>query len=107
MRAPEVLVIGDANPDLVLSGDVEPRFGQVEKLVDAADLVLGGSAAIVATGLARLGVPTALAATVGDDAFGRFATHSPPPASTLRGLAPTATSLLLSPSSCRPVTGQY
>ena len=30
MRAPEVLVIGDANPDLVLSGDVEPRFGQVE-----------------------------------------------------------------------------
>ena len=72
MRAPEVLVIGDANPDLVLSGDVEPRFGQVEKLVDAADLVLGGSAAIVASGLSRLGVPTALAATVGDDAFGRF-----------------------------------
>ena len=51
MRAPEVLVIGDANPDLVLTGDAEPRFGQVEKLVDAADLVLGGSAAIVACGL--------------------------------------------------------
>jgi ribokinase len=72
MRAPEVLVIGDANPDLVLSGDVEPRFGQVEKLVDAADLVLGGSGAIVASGLARLGVPTALAAMVGDDVFGGF-----------------------------------
>jgi ribokinase len=72
MRAPDVLVIGDANPDLVLSGDVAPRFGQVEKLVDTADLVLGGSGAIVANGLARLGVPTALAATVGDDVFGRF-----------------------------------
>jgi sugar/nucleoside kinase (ribokinase family) len=33
--------------------------------------VLGGSAAIVACGLARLGVPTALVATIGDDAFGR------------------------------------
>jgi ribokinase len=72
MRAPEVLVIGDANPDLVLTGDVVPQFGQVEKLVDSADLVLGGSAAIVASGLARLGVSTALAATVGDDVFGRF-----------------------------------
>ncbi len=72
MRAPEVLVIGDANPDLVLAGDVEPRFGQVEKLVDAANLVLGGSGAIVASGLARLGVRTALAAMVGDDVFGQF-----------------------------------
>jgi sugar/nucleoside kinase (ribokinase family) len=34
--------------------------------------MLGGSAAIVACGLARLGVRTALAATVGDDAYGRF-----------------------------------
>ena len=69
---PDVLVIGDANPDLVLTGDVVPQFGQAEKLVDSADLVLGGSAAIVACGLARLGVPTALAAVVGDDLFGDF-----------------------------------
>lgn len=67
-----VLVVGDANVDLVLRGDVVPRFGQAEQLLDAADLVLGGSAAIVACGLARLGVPTALAAVVGDDGFGRF-----------------------------------
>ena len=72
MRPPEVLVIGDANPDLVLGGDVVPQFGQVEKLVDSADLVLGGSAAIVACGLARLGVHTALAAVLGDDVFGGF-----------------------------------
>ena len=72
MAAPEVLVIGDANPDLVLTGDVDPRFGQVEKLVDTASLVLGASGAIVAAGLARLGVRTALAAVIGDDVFGRF-----------------------------------
>jgi ribokinase len=69
---PDVLVIGDANPDLLLTGDVVPAFGQVETLVDSADLVLGGSAAIVACGLARLGVATALAATVGDDLYGAF-----------------------------------
>ena len=72
MPAPDVLVIGDANPDLLLTGDVVPQFGQAEKLVDSADLVLGGSAAIVACGLARLGVATALAAVVGDDLFGGF-----------------------------------
>lgn len=72
MPAPDVLVIGEANPDLLLTGDVVPEFGQVEKLVDSADLVLGGSAAIVACGLARLGVPTALAAVVGADRFGDF-----------------------------------
>ena len=72
MPAPDVLVIGDANPDLLLTGDAVPRFGQAETLVESADLVLGGSAAIVACGLARLGVATALAATVGDDLYGEF-----------------------------------
>ncbi|WP_421735180.1 carbohydrate kinase family protein [Cellulomonas sp.] len=67
-----VLVAGDANVDLVLRGDVVPRFGQAEQLLDSGELVLGGSASIVACGLARLGVPTHLVARVGDDAFGRF-----------------------------------
>src|SRR5690349_22806142 len=53
-HATEVLVVGDLNPDLVLSGDVVPRFGQAEQLLDDATLVLGGSAAITAHGLARL-----------------------------------------------------
>lgn len=65
----DLLVVGDANPDLVLRGDVVPRFGQEEQLLDAADLVLGGSAAIVAAGAARLGVRTALASRVGTDPF--------------------------------------
>ncbi|UAJ79023.1 carbohydrate kinase family protein [Leifsonia sp. ZF2019] len=66
----DVLVVGDANPDLLLTGDTVPRFGQAEQLLDSAELLLGGSAAIVACGLARLGVRTGLAAVVGDDQFG-------------------------------------
>jgi ABC-type proline/glycine betaine transport system permease subunit len=41
----DLLVIGDANPDLVLRGDVTPRWGQAEQLLDAADLVLLASPA--------------------------------------------------------------
>lgn len=63
-------MVGDANPDLVLAGDAVPRFGQAEQLLDRADLVLGGSAGIMASGLARLGVVTGLAAVVGQDALG-------------------------------------
>lgn len=65
-----VLVAGDANLDLVLRGDVVPRFGQAEQLLEGADLVLGSSAGICAAGLARLGVDTALVARVGSDVFG-------------------------------------
>jgi ribokinase len=74
-RAARVLVVGDANPDLVLSGDVVPRFVQVEQLLDAASLVIGGSASITAHGLARLGRRVSLAAAVGDDHFGTFLTR--------------------------------
>jgi ribokinase len=66
----DVLVVGDANPDLILRGDVRPRFGQAEQLLTGADLVLGGSAAITACGLARLGLDTTLLAAVGADVFG-------------------------------------
>ncbi|MFJ1512406.1 carbohydrate kinase family protein [Cellulosimicrobium funkei] len=67
-----VVVVGDANVDLVLRGDVIPRFGQAEQLADSGDLVVGGSASIAAAGVARLGVPTRLVARVGADAFGTF-----------------------------------
>jgi sugar/nucleoside kinase (ribokinase family) len=66
----DVLVVGDANPDLILRGDVRPRFGQAEQLLTGADLVLGGSASITAAGCARLGLDTAVLAAVGGDAFG-------------------------------------
>src|ERR1700712_4053363 len=68
----DVLVLGDVNPDLLLRGDVVPRFGQAEQLLDSADLVLGGSAAITAHAFARLGRPTRLAAAIGPDLFGRL-----------------------------------
>jgi sugar/nucleoside kinase (ribokinase family) len=71
-EAPRVLVAGDLNVDLVLRGDVRPRFGQVEQLLDDGALVLGSSAGIAASGMARLGLATDLVAVVGDDAFGRF-----------------------------------
>jgi ribokinase len=65
----DVLVLGDANPDLVLRGDVVPRFGQTEQLLTAADLVVGGSGSIVAHGLARLGTAVRMVAAVGSDTF--------------------------------------
>ncbi|HET7309485.1 MAG TPA: carbohydrate kinase family protein, partial [Actinomycetota bacterium] len=68
----DLLVLGDANPDLVLTGDVEPRFGQTERLVDDARLTVGGSGAIAATGAARLGLRVAFCGVVGDDPFGDF-----------------------------------
>ncbi len=71
-RQGPVLVVGDANLDLVLTGDVVPRFGQVEQLLDAADLTLGGSASIVAAGLGALGTEVSLVARIGDDLFGRL-----------------------------------
>lgn len=48
----DLLVLGDANPALVLTGDAEPAFGQAERLVDEA-LVLSrpeDRATLTATG---------------------------------------------------------
>jgi sugar/nucleoside kinase (ribokinase family) len=68
----DVLVAGEINPDLILSGDVEPSFGQVEKLVGSAKMTIGSSSAIFACGAARLGLKVAFIGKCGDDAFGRF-----------------------------------
>lgn len=72
MPAIDLLVVGDLNPDLILQGDVEPAFGQTEKLVADATLALGSSAGIFACAAARLGLKVAYAGKVGDDEFGRF-----------------------------------
>lgn len=71
-RELDVLVIGELNCDLILSGNVAPVFGQVEKLIDVADLTIGSSSAIFACGAARLGLRVGFIGKVGDDTFGHF-----------------------------------
>ena len=40
-----VLVVGEVIPDLILRGDVMPRFGLAEQLLPDAILTIGGSRA--------------------------------------------------------------
>ena len=68
----DVLVAGEINPDLILTGDVMPEFGQVEQLLGSARLTIGSSSAIFASGAARLGLRVAMMGVCGDDVFGRF-----------------------------------
>ena len=69
----DLLVLGDARPDLLLrGGDVTPGFGQTERLVDEGSLTVGGSGAIMACAAVKLGLRTAFAGVVGDDTFGRY-----------------------------------
>jgi sugar/nucleoside kinase (ribokinase family) len=71
-RETDVYVIGDVNPDiLVIDDDAVPEFGQVEKLVGTIRLTVGGSSAITACGLARLGLRVAHGGIVGDDILGQ------------------------------------
>lgn len=66
-----VLVIGDANVDLVVRVPARGPDGRRE--VAEPLLAPGGTAANTARALAALGVPVAFAGAVGDDAFGRQA----------------------------------
>lgn len=76
MSTLDLLVLGDANPDVLVSGvGPEVRFGQAEAVVDSAALVLGGSGAITAVGAARLGLSVGLCAVVGRDDLGALVTH--------------------------------
>lgn len=72
-REIDVLVLGEINPDVIVrAADPRPQFGQVERLVDAIDLVVGSSSVIFACGAARLGLRTVFVGVVGDDPMGRF-----------------------------------
>lgn len=69
----DLLVVGDCNVDVIVSGpDVTPVFGDVEKMVDAATLTIGGSSSITACGAGELGVSTAMVTRVGDDPLGNY-----------------------------------
>jgi sugar/nucleoside kinase (ribokinase family) len=69
----DLVVIGDCNPDVLVTGDdVTPAFGQQEKLVGGIGLTIGGAAAITAVAAAGLGLRVALVAAIGDDPAGEF-----------------------------------
>lgn len=68
----DLLVAGEINPDLILTGDIAPVFGQTEKLAKDATLTIGSSSVICACGAARLGLKVAFTGICGDDLFGEF-----------------------------------
>jgi sugar/nucleoside kinase (ribokinase family) len=72
----DLLVLGDAKPDLIVSADHLPEFEEGEHLVQRSVVTLGGSGGIAACGAAALGLRVAFAGVVGDDAFGRFVVES-------------------------------
>ena len=69
----DVLVIGEINPDIVVSDpDPVPVFNEVERVIESVHMTVGSSSAIFACGAARLDLRVAFFGVVGDDAFGRF-----------------------------------
>ncbi len=69
----DLLVFADACADLILrDDDVQPQFGQVEKLVADYELVMGGSCCIFAAQAAKLGLRVAILGRVGDDVPGQM-----------------------------------
>ncbi|WP_219834163.1 carbohydrate kinase family protein [Paenibacillus sp. R14(2021)] len=72
MKQYDVIVIGDANVDLVVAGCSDmPGPGQ-EVFVRNITLHVGGGAALFSLSLARLGLRTAFNGVLGDDGFGQF-----------------------------------
>lgn len=71
-RPYDLLVAGEINPDLILSGPLALRFGQSEEVVESAVLAVGSSSVILACGATRLGLRVAFVGVCGDDLFGRF-----------------------------------
>ncbi|MGZ8611496.1 MAG: carbohydrate kinase family protein [Actinomycetota bacterium] len=68
----DLLVLGDAKPDLLIPTQGDVAFGRGERLVEGAQLALGGSGAIAACGAAALGLRVAFAGLIGEDEFGGF-----------------------------------
>jgi len=69
----DVLCVSDMCVDLVLAGNVRPRFGQVEQIIGGYTLELGGSANIFAAQFTKLGGRAGVTGWIGGDAFGAFA----------------------------------
>lgn len=63
-------VVGDLCLDLLVRGDVTPRYRQEEQWVDDYEVTLGGSGAIFASQCVKLRQRVKLAGLVGSDPFG-------------------------------------
>jgi len=71
-RRYDIIVTGEINVDLILTGErVRPDFGH-ERLVQDATLTLGSSSVIFACQAARLGLRVLFVGKVGADALGEF-----------------------------------
>ena len=69
----DIVTIADTCVDLIVdTGDVMPRFGQVEQLVPDYFLEMGGSNCIFACQAAKLGLRVAVLGCVGDDVYGNL-----------------------------------
>jgi sugar/nucleoside kinase (ribokinase family) len=70
---PDVCVVGEINPDLILYGLPKEIKPEQETLVPGFRLTLGSSSAIFAHNLAVLGTQVGIVAKIGDDPFGKMA----------------------------------
>ncbi len=68
----DVLVVGDLNVDLIMNKiNKMPQIGE-EQRADEMDLVMGGSTAIFACNIAKLGSRVEFMSKLGNDSFGKF-----------------------------------
>jgi sugar/nucleoside kinase (ribokinase family) len=70
---PRVLVVGDVNTDILLTGLDSLPAAETEALARDMHVVVGGQAGTVARALARLGAQVVFVGRVGDDECGRAA----------------------------------
>ncbi|NLC69231.1 MAG: sugar kinase [Clostridiaceae bacterium] len=73
MKQYDVITALDICVDLIVKGDVVPRFNQQEQLVDGYYLEMGGAACIFACQCAKLGLSTLGVGVAGRDLFGELA----------------------------------
>jgi len=71
----DLMIVGELNADILLTGDVTPEFGQVEKIIDDVSICAGSSSGIFAAQAAKLGLRVLLASRVGDDLLGHYMLH--------------------------------
>ena len=73
MERPDVCVVGEINPDLILYGVPAELKSEQETLIDGFRLTLGSSSAIFAHNLAAMGTSVGIVSKIGADPLGQIA----------------------------------